>query len=460
MARSKNATALFEVIHTSKKPPKAGPTGGSIPAPKWWAKGGGASADRPAPPAAAERSPDEEPAARPAAEPARGGTRQSWLSAARRSVEKPIEKPTERPEAADEVEGEFDPEPSEVSAPAAESSKVFITRIYPPGHTGREEPADVEPEADADEGPMFSSPPEAESEPVPAPRPAAVPWAARRPQAAPPRAAERAPERTFERPADFDPTAGIGPSGRPSKWADDEPAAPRPPRVRRSAGPTPSAVKAALDPAVSLDRDSGEVRFRLSYGGAVAAAVILLVVILIAYLAGTRTGGGESIADGPVAGRQAAPSVAVGPARPTADLMAAATGPAGTAPAAPAAADAATVVADSPPTAPAEVPARQVGLMYAVVQSYPDRETADRAGEFLDRNGIPCTVVPGLAGFALHDWCSVVGARPFARGDHGPTEQAYLKQIVALGPKFSKKAYNQFEPQLYLWRADSDTPRP
>ncbi len=98
--------------------------------------------------------------------------------------------------------------------------------------------------------------------------------------------------------------------------------------------------------------------------------------------------------------------------------------------------------------------------MYAVVQSYPDRETARRAGAFLNRSGVPCTVVPGLSGFALRDWYSVVGLQAFARGDHSAAEQAYMRQLSALGPKFSTKVYNQFQPQMYTWRADSDTPKP
>jgi len=37
MARGKHATALFEVIHTARRLPKASPSGG-IPTPKWWFK--------------------------------------------------------------------------------------------------------------------------------------------------------------------------------------------------------------------------------------------------------------------------------------------------------------------------------------------------------------------------------------------------------------------------------------
>src|SRR5882724_11537467 len=46
MAKGKHATALFEVIHSASRPPKASPTGG-IGVPRWWFKG--RAAKEPAP---------------------------------------------------------------------------------------------------------------------------------------------------------------------------------------------------------------------------------------------------------------------------------------------------------------------------------------------------------------------------------------------------------------------------
>jgi hypothetical protein len=37
MAKNKSSTALFDVIHAAKKPPKSSPSA-SIPAPRWWGK--------------------------------------------------------------------------------------------------------------------------------------------------------------------------------------------------------------------------------------------------------------------------------------------------------------------------------------------------------------------------------------------------------------------------------------
>ena len=428
MARSKNATALFEVIHTAKRPPKASPSGGGIPAPKWWAKGG-KSADRPH--AAAHDAPAEvDEAGEEAPAAPSGGTRRSWLAAARRSAE-------QQPTGAD-------PSPADDSGDA-ESSKVYITHIYPPGtddratHESGHESGD-----DVGEAPVFTEPP---ADGPAADRPS---WADRRAKVL----AERASDPTFDPTADVAPSDLRGRRSRPlAAEAEDVPPTPRPPRVRRSAGPTPSAIRSG-EAAVALDRSAGEVRFRLSYGGAIAAGAILLIVILIAYLAGRQRPVAESLVDGPTAGR----TVATTP--PALAAVSAATAPA--AAPAPATVPPATGVPVAPPAPvePAAPAARQVGMMYVVVQSYPDRETARRAGDFLNRSGVPCTVVPGLSGFALRDWYSVVGLQPFARGDRRPAVQTYLQQLTALGPKFSAKVYNQFQPQLYTWRPDSDAPRP
>ena len=186
-----------------------------------------------------------------------------------------------------------------------------------------------------------------------------------------------------------------------------------------------------------------------------------MLVLVIAFLVGQHSGAGDvSAADGPVAGGRGAPAAApsgmmaavatTGPAAPTA----APSPVAEPAPVAPVA------TARPAPAAPAVPPTRQVGMMYIVLQSYPDRETARRAGTFLDRHGVPCTVVPGLNGFALRDWYSVVGLQPIDRSARGQALQTYLEQLTALGPQFSAKAYNQFQPQPYTWQVNSDAPRP
>ncbi len=339
---------------------------------------------------------------------------------------------------------------------------MVITRFYPPDAdltAADPEPADAD-GTDVEDGggeePVFSRPPvEATAVAAPPRRPAWIERPARGPAERP---AGNAPGRSD--PA-FDPTADVTaadlrPTPRASRWADEDdvPPAHRLPRSRRSAGPTPSAMKPAIDPAVSLDRAAGEVRVRLSYAGAILAAMILLLVLVIAYLAGTTRSGtaAEATAVDPPAAADPRPAAASGMmAAVSTDRPAAAPEPP---PAAPATA------ATPEPAAPVQPAARQVGLMYVVMQSYPDRDMARQACDFLNHAGVPCDVVLSPSGVALREWYSVVGLQSFPRSAHGPAMQAYLKQLTALGPKFSGTAYNQFQPQPYTWRSDSATPRP
>ena len=66
MARNKHSTALFDVIHATKKPPRSSPSA-SIPAPRWWGKD-----KKPSKPAVADATENV-------------GKQQSWLTAARRN---------------------------------------------------------------------------------------------------------------------------------------------------------------------------------------------------------------------------------------------------------------------------------------------------------------------------------------------------------------------------------------
>ena len=508
MARGRNAPALFDVIHAAKRPPKASPTGGGVPTPKHWSKG--------KPPA----DPTDDPT--PTPEPATG-TRRSWLAAARQAApeatSRPVVPPTERPAALDPLHEEpSDEEPSDreqsdggqpdggqldreqpgradgPGLPHA-SSGVVITRLYPPEVTQRPSPAvdhddqagEVEDAAaaheDVEEG-TADGPPVVVVKPVVA-RPAddeKPTWSARRAKVV----AERQAAGGTSDPS-FDPTADVSPADlrsprRSAKSAavDDQPAARPSPRRPSAASPSSaSAGGSAGDSLVAVDHSAGEVRLRLSYGGAVLAAVILLLVLAIAYLAGQRSGTAESAADVNGVGRS---TLARGPSSTdAAHLMAAATSPSVTTSSvmpplvAPASAEVPTAAARVavPPLPPAPVapmaaadpvadpPARQVGMLYVVMLSYDDRQSAKRAAAFLNRNGVPCDVVAGPTGYAMRDWSSVVGTQPIAPRDaHSKAVQDHLQAIVALGQKFSSKTYNQFDPRLYTWKADSDVPRP
>jgi hypothetical protein len=101
-------------------------------------------------------------------------------------------------------------------------------------------------------------------------------------------------------------------------------------------------------------------------------------------------------------------------------------------------------------------PHRQAGLNYAIIQSYPNRETAERAADFLTKNGLPCTVEKGLPSWKLPwaDGCVVVGIRGFAKVQNNPSLEAYKKQIMEISAKFTanRSGFSAFAPTMYHWR--------
>jgi hypothetical protein len=100
-------------------------------------------------------------------------------------------------------------------------------------------------------------------------------------------------------------------------------------------------------------------------------------------------------------------------------------------------------------------PRRQNGLNYAIIQSYPNKEAADKAAEFLTKHGVACTVEKGLPGWPLNwkDGCSVVGIRGFAKISNNPPLDAYKKSIAELGGKYSGRSkIEAFDPKMYMWK--------
>jgi hypothetical protein len=100
---------------------------------------------------------------------------------------------------------------------------------------------------------------------------------------------------------------------------------------------------------------------------------------------------------------------------------------------------------------------RQSGLNYAIIQSYPDKEMAEKAAEFLTKNGIPCTVERNLPGWSQNSTnvCVVVGIRGFAKISNNPALDAYKKSIMDVGAKYSngRSRFTGFGTVgMYLWR--------
>jgi len=100
-------------------------------------------------------------------------------------------------------------------------------------------------------------------------------------------------------------------------------------------------------------------------------------------------------------------------------------------------------------------PTRQQGLNYAIIQSFPNRESAAKAAEFLTKNGIPCTVEKELPRWPLpwKEGCAVVGIRGFAKTRDNADLETYKKTIHELGVKFAggKARFNAFDPRMYQW---------
>jgi hypothetical protein len=101
-------------------------------------------------------------------------------------------------------------------------------------------------------------------------------------------------------------------------------------------------------------------------------------------------------------------------------------------------------------------PHRQNGLNYAIIQSYPNRDTAEKAAEFLTKHGIPCTVESRLPNWKLPwaEGCAVVGIRGFAKVTNNPSLDAYKKSIMDVSGKFTsnRAGFTSFAPTMYQWK--------
>jgi hypothetical protein len=100
---------------------------------------------------------------------------------------------------------------------------------------------------------------------------------------------------------------------------------------------------------------------------------------------------------------------------------------------------------------------RQNGLNYAIIQSYPDKEMAEKAAEFLTKNGVPCTVEKNLPGWSGNSAsvCFVVGIRGFGKIGNNPPLDAYKKSIIEVGTRYSngRSRFTGFSTvSMYQWR--------
>jgi hypothetical protein len=93
---------------------------------------------------------------------------------------------------------------------------------------------------------------------------------------------------------------------------------------------------------------------------------------------------------------------------------------------------------------------RVVNLHYVLMQSYFDEKTAEEARDFLNKNGIACTIERGVKGWRS-DFYQVIGLQGFPRAS-GEAYLAYRQQVEKLGEAFSPHSkYKRFAPEAIKW---------
>jgi hypothetical protein len=461
MARQKNPTALFDVIHSAKKPPKASPSA-AIPTPKWWGK------NKTLPkPAASETTENV-------------GKQRSWLTAAKKSGV-----------VLGAAAGPSAPAPS-VYAPAvpvagtppvSASSAASVVSApgleYWPASSGETVDSPISGELDPAKAEYSSHFTSSEEEVQTAVVPVPVDTEPK------PRFIDRFKNRTSKA-AVADVVAPHGSSVEAPVF--ETAAAESDSAVETTAAeikPSRAATRSRdeREAFVRVDSAAGDIRFRVSYAGLVAYAFVFLLALAAAFLVGTRVSSQAMNSDDsmPASTEPAAGSIhsqtnssglmaAVGPAAaadntgadpdPKAqqqapdsvhpDVLSIPQHPARLVPAASANARAATPLPIKK--------TRDIGMIYVVVQSYPEQEQAQKACDFVNAAGIPCTLVQGPANWAPSDWYSVVSLQPFNK--HDASLPDFERSVRELGVKFTSRAIDQFQPQAYTWRSDSDLSQP
>jgi hypothetical protein len=95
---------------------------------------------------------------------------------------------------------------------------------------------------------------------------------------------------------------------------------------------------------------------------------------------------------------------------------------------------------------------RMIGLNYAIIQTYPDseREAAEAACAFLNKNGIPCTLEK--TDYVKNpNWVCLVGTAGFTKISSGDYV-TYVDHIIALAEKFPTARFYRFNPKAFKWR--------
>jgi hypothetical protein len=258
----------------------------------------------------------------------------------------------------------------------------------------------------------------------------------------------------------------------PPSFGEPEPAAPSAPdptvaptRAVPSSRSIPPASSAGRSSAVHMDFDPDrkEFTFRLRYTTALVSAFSLCVAIGAAYIIGRHLNRGPQTAgastqqlatvpqylrQAPQAGvtdvtrqrlvRSTTNTEAPQARRPQPE-------PQTSTPARPA------VTSLIPASAVTTLP-RVIGLNYAIIQTYPEGEmqAAQAACDFLNKNGIPCTLEK--TDYVRNpNWVCLVGTAGFTKISSGDY-LTYVDHILALAEKFPTSRFNKFNPKPFKWR--------
>jgi hypothetical protein len=95
---------------------------------------------------------------------------------------------------------------------------------------------------------------------------------------------------------------------------------------------------------------------------------------------------------------------------------------------------------------------RAIGLNYAIIQTYPPEEAqaAEAARDFLNKNGIPCSIEK--TDYVRNpNWVCLVGTAGFTKIS-STDYKGYVDNIIRLGEKFPTSHFNQFKPAAYKWK--------
>lgn len=213
---------------------------------------------------------------------------------------------------------------------------------------------------------------------------------------------------------------------------------------------------AGLSPVdVHVDHSRKRITMNFSYRSAIIVASSCVAGIVLAYIIGSHMSGGPAPV---IAAGTSTAELRAGPAHPEALNVTAPsnsgaamnqTSPATGSPGA---------SSLSPTTAPSQLYSfidnpRVIGRQYVLVQSYPDRVSADAVAKMLSSNNIPCTVESNIPGWV--NWYSVVGQTGFDRIRNNIAFDHYMKSIMLRSAQFAGNSkFKRFQPIAISWKGN------